>query len=207
VTDTKSNDDSSSPAADAAAEPNGDATSASSAPPADTVPEGDSEEDTTEVAQVTPEQEITTLKERLLRMAADFDNYRKRSRRDVADAERRVQEDLVRSLLPTFDNIERAALHAETATDVKPLVEGLQMVMKQFQDTLAGLGIERVVSVGLAFDPSQHEAVQHMATSEVPPGAVTQELQAGYTWQGRLVRPAMVVVAKAASPSEPPSAD
>ena len=135
------------------------------------------------------EGEVARLKERLLRTAADFDNFRKRSRKDIADAERRVQEDLLRSLLPTFDNLERAVAHAGTAADLKALTEGLKMVMRQFQDTLGSLGIERVVTQGKPFDPAEHEAVQHVASNEVPPGAVVQELQAGYRWQGRLMRP------------------
>ena len=152
------------------------------------------------------EAEVARLKERLLRTAADFDNFRKRSRKDIADAERRVQEDLLRSLLPTFDNLERAVAHAGTAADLKALTEGLKMVMRQFQDTLGGLGIERVATQGKPFDPAEHEAVQHVASNEVPPGAVVQELQAGYRWQGRLMRPALVVVSKPSSPSVPPPA-
>ncbi|HEU4579225.1 MAG TPA: nucleotide exchange factor GrpE [Polyangiaceae bacterium] len=151
-----------------------------------------------------PEVEIAKLKDRLLRTAADFDNYRKRSRRDLEEAEKRVQENLVRSLLPTFDNLERAVAHAESATDVKALADGIKLVMRQFQDTLSGLGIERVQTVGKAFDPAEHEAVQHVVSTEVPPGAIVTELQPGYRWQGRLMRPALVVVSKAASPSSPP---
>jgi molecular chaperone GrpE len=150
-----------------------------------------------------PEVELARTRERLLRMAADFDNYRKRVRRDISDAERRVQEELLRGLLPTFDNLERAAGHAETAPDVKALAEGLKMVLRQFQDTLSSLGIERVESVGKPFDPTEHEAVQHVESNDVPPGAVVQELQGGYRWQGRLMRPALVVVSKAA-PNAPP---
>lgn len=148
-------------------------------------------------AVATPEEELVRVREQLLRMAADFDNYRKRSRRDVAEAERRVQEQLIRALLPSFDNIERAANHAESASDLASLLEGLGMVQRQFQDTLKGLGIDRVKSMGEPFDPAEHEAVQHIETAEVAPGAVAQELQPGYRWNGRLVRPAMVVVAKA----------
>lgn len=151
------------------------------------------------------EAEVARLKERLLRTAADFDNFRKRSRKDIADAEHRVQEDLLRSLLPTFDNLERAVAHAGSAADLTALTEGLKMVMRQFQDTLGGLGIERVATQGKPFDPAEHEAVQHVASNEVPPGAVVQELQAGYRWQGRLMRPALVVVAKPSSSVEPPA--
>ena len=152
------------------------------------------------------EGEVARLKERLLRTAADFDNFRKRSRKDIADAERRVQEDLLRSLLPTFDNLERAAVHAGTAADLKALTEGLKMVMRQFQDTLGSLGIERVATQGKPFDPTEHEAVQHVASDQVPPGAIVQELQAGYRWQGRLMRPALVVVSKPSSSVAPAAA-
>lgn len=147
-----------------------------------------------------PEVEIAKLKERLLRTAADFDNFRKRSRRDIADAERRVQEDLLRSLLPTFDNLERAVTAASGATDVKALAEGIRMVVRQFQDTLGSVGIERVITQGKPFDPAEHEAVQHVQSDQVPPGVIVQELQAGYRWQGRLMRPALVVVSKPVAP-------
>jgi molecular chaperone GrpE len=154
-------------------------------------------------SESSPEQalaaEVARLKDQLLRMAADFDNYRKRTRRDVQEAERRSQEDIVKALLPTFDNLERASAHTEAAADLKGLVNGLQMVQRQFRDALAGLGIERVGEAGAAFDPAEHEAVQNVETSEYPPGAVAQVLQSGYRWKGRLVRPALVVVARAPS--------
>jgi molecular chaperone GrpE len=144
-----------------------------------------------------PEVELKALRERLLRTAADFDNFRKRTRRDIADAERRVQENLLSVLVPPFDNLERAAQHAEGAQDVKALAEGLKMVLRQFEDALGTVGIQRISSLGKPFDPSEHEAVQHIQTSDVPPGVVAQELRAGYRWQDRLIRPALVVVAKA----------
>jgi len=143
--------------------------------------------------------EVARLKDQLLRLAADFDNFRKRSRREIADAERMAREDMLRELLPVFDNLERASTHVSAATDVQSLVEGIQMVGKQFLDTLSRIGIERVVTVGTAFDPSLHEAIQHMETADHPPGCVAAEVQAGYRFGDRLVRPAMVVVAKAPS--------
>jgi molecular chaperone GrpE len=143
--------------------------------------------------------DIARLKDQLLRMAADFDNYRKRSRRDVQEAERRAQEDLVKALLPTFDNLERASAHTESAADLKSLADGLQMVQRQFKDTLASLGIERIGEAGTAFDPAEHEAVQNVETTEVPAGAIARVLQPGYRWKGRLVRPALVVVARTPS--------
>ncbi len=148
-----------------------------------------------------PEAEIARIRDQLLRTAADFDNFKKRSRREVIDADRRGREELLRDLLPVFDNLERATAHMESATDVQSLADGIQMVMRQFLDTLTKLGIERIESVGKAFDPAVHEAIQHMETPEHPPGSVVAEVQAGYRLGEKLVRPAMVVVAKAPSGS------
>ena len=153
--------------------------------------------DPIEVAQA----EVARIRDQLLRTAADFDNFRKRSRRELDEAKRITREDVLRDLLPVFDNLERAAAHAETATDVKSLADGVNMVLRQFLDTLSKLGVERVQAVGVPFDPSQHEAIQHLETSEQPPGTVVHEVQAGYRAGDRLVRPSLVVVAKAPSGS------
>jgi molecular chaperone GrpE len=157
--------------------------------------EEEPEPDPIEVAQA----EVARIRDQLLRTAADFDNFRKRSRRELEEAKRITREDMLRDLLPVFDNLERATAHAETATDVKSLADGVNMVLRQFLDTLSKLGVERVQAVGLPFDPSQHEAIQHLETSDQAPGTVVHEVQAGYRAGDRLVRPAMVVVAKAPS--------
>jgi molecular chaperone GrpE len=140
--------------------------------------------------------EVARLKDQLLRTLADFDNFRKRSRREISDAERMAREDFLREMLPVFDNLERASQHAVEATDIQSLNEGIQMVMRQFLDTLTKLNVERVQSVGQPFDPAVHEAVQQVESSELPPGAVAQELLAGYRVGDRLIRPAMVVVVR-----------
>jgi molecular chaperone GrpE len=129
-------------------------------------------------------------------VAADFDNFKKRSRRELGDAVKVAREDLLRDLLPVFDNLERASAHAGTATDTKALADGISMVQRQFLDVLGKLGIERVQAVGQPFDPAVHEAVQHLETDEFPPGVVAAELQAGYRLGDRVLRPALVVVAK-----------
>ena len=141
--------------------------------------------------------ENVKLRDQLLRTAADFDNFRKRSRRELADMEKRAREDLLKELLPVFDNLERATAHAETATDVKALADGIGLVKRQFLDTLAKIGVERIKAQGAAFDPAFHEAVQQLETDEHPPGTVIHEVQAGYIQGDKLVRPAIVVVAKA----------
>ncbi|HMJ15342.1 MAG TPA: nucleotide exchange factor GrpE [Polyangiaceae bacterium] len=160
-------------------------------------PEGEQpeEKDPLEAAQ----QEIAKTRDQLLRTAADFDNYRKRARREAQDLERRAREDMLRDMLPVFDNLERAAQHAGSAKDVQSLADGISMVMRQFVDTLGKLGVERLATVGQAFDPSVHEAIQQLETDEYPPGSVASEVQAGYRMGDRLIRPAMVVVAKPAT--------
>lgn len=140
--------------------------------------------------------ETAKLRDQLLRTMADFDNYRKRSRRETQDAEKRAKEDVIRDLLPVFDNFERAAQHAESAADVKSLAEGVAMVMRIFLDTLSKLGVERIVASGTPFDPALHEAVQQIETEEHPPGSVVTEITPGYKMGERLLRPAMVIVAK-----------
>ncbi len=141
-------------------------------------------------------QEIAKLKDAWMRSAADFDNFRKRSRKEVEDAKKSGREDLLKELLPVFDNLDRAIVSSATAQDVKTVSDGLQMVLKQFEASLGRAGITRVKSVGLPFDPSQHEAIQQVETDEHPAGTVMAEIQPAYMQGDRLVRAAMVVVAK-----------
>lgn len=142
-------------------------------------------------------EENKRVRDQLLRTAADFDNFRKRSRREVTDASERGREEILKELLPVFDNLERAADHAKGATEMSALIDGIDLVIKQFVDTLAKVGVEKLDARGQAFDPSVHEAIQQLETDEVPPGSVAYQVQPGYKMGGRLVRPCMVVVAKA----------
>jgi molecular chaperone GrpE len=140
--------------------------------------------------------EAAKLKDMLVRTAADFDNFRKRTRRELDDARRGGREELLKELLPVFDNLERAIQSAQTATDVKAVSDGLAMILKQFEGTLGRVGIGRVPSVGTMFDPTIHEAIQQIETDEHPAGTVVAEVQPGYREGDRLLRAAMVVVAK-----------
>jgi len=144
--------------------------------------------------------------ERLLRTAADFDNFRKRTRRDIDDARARGRDEMLREILPVLDNFERAVAHAEAGLDPTAIASGLAMVQKLLGDTLDRAGIAVVGDVGVAFDPTVHDAIQQEATSEVPAGTVLHIVQKGYRTKDRLVRPATVVVAVApAAPKDPPA--
>ncbi len=140
--------------------------------------------------------EAAKMKDMLVRTAADFDNFRKRTRREVEDARRAGREELLKELLPVFDNLERGIQSAQRATDVKAVADGLTMIIKQFEATLSRVGINRVPTTGSPFDPSMHEAIQQVETDEHPPGTVVAEVQPGYAAGDKLVRAAMVVVAK-----------
>jgi molecular chaperone GrpE len=136
------------------------------------------------------------FKDQLLRTAADFENFRKRSRKDVEDAERRGKEEAVRELLPVIDNLERAVAAAAAAKDIAAVIDGVKMVLRLFEDQASRLGLARVTTVGERFDPSIHDAIQHKETDESPAGTVVAEIVAGWRLGEKLVRPAMVVVAK-----------
>jgi molecular chaperone GrpE len=189
-------------ASEAAAQPTEVAAQPSSRPPAAA--------DATEVkpseskpAPADPQAEISRLRDQLLRSAADFDNFRKRTRREQEDAARRGRESAVKDLLPVFDNLERAAAHAESAADAKVIGDGVRMVIKQFNDALEKMGIKRIVTVGRPFDPSQHEAIQQLASAEHPAGVIMAEVQPGYSIGDYLLRAAMVVVSKGAPEPDP----
>ena len=182
----QSSNGSDEPAEDVQAAPGGDGTEQAAAP-------------ATEEALAEALAERDKLKEQLLRTAADYDNFRKRARRDVEEAERRARDETLREILPIVDNLERAASASEDAQDVQSVAEGVKMVLKQFRDTAEKIGLQRIEAVGERFDPNLHDAVQQPQTDEQPPGTVVAEVVPGYTLGDRLLRAAVVVVARAPS--------
>jgi molecular chaperone GrpE len=195
--------DESAPAADppAAGDPSskGDPLPAQADPPATAEAAAAPEPDPLEKAQA----EAKRMKEAWMRAAADLDNFRKRSRREIDDARKAGGEGFLRELLPVFDNLERGVQSAQRAQDVRAVAEGLLMILKQFEGTLARAGISKVPSIGNQFDPTVHEAIQQVETDEHPPGTVVSEVQAGYMNGDRLVRAALVVVAKSRAEGAP----
>lgn len=148
------------------------------------------------------------MKDQLLRTLADFDNHRKRSKRDEQEATRRGREEVMRELLPVFDNLERAATYAKTGADAKAIADGVGMVLRLFEDAVTRLGGQRLKSVGQAFDPNVHEAIQQVESAEYAAGIVAIELVPGYQLGERLLRPAMVAVSKGQPvPEAAPPAD
>lgn len=136
------------------------------------------------------------MRDQLLRIAADFDNFRKRSRKEIEEVRRRTIEDTLREVLPVIDNLERAAEAMDGATEVSAVSEGVHMVLRGFEEVANRLGLKRVPTVGNQFDPTCHDAMQQEETSEHAPGTIVAEIVPGYLLGERLLRPAMVVVAK-----------
>ena len=137
--------------------------------------------------------------ERLLRSAAEFDNFKKRALREKEDTQKFGSERLLKDFLPVMDNLERALDHAEQH-DLKQVIEGVRLVQKLFETTLARHGVIGFSAVGKPFDPGFHEALMQQE-SDQPPNTVVSEMARGYKLHDRLVRPAAVVVAKARGPA------
>ncbi|MGH9557338.1 MAG: nucleotide exchange factor GrpE [Terriglobales bacterium] len=137
--------------------------------------------------------ERDALLDRLARQQAEFDNARKRAARDQRDFQEYALADAVRSLLPALDSLDRAL---EAAGPNGELRAGLELTQRQFHDAMAKLGVKPVASVGRLFDPHVHQAVEMVDTDEAPDHTVLEELQCGYKLKDRLLRPAMVRVAR-----------
>ena len=144
--------------------------------------------------------------DRLLRTAAEFDNFKKRAQKEKEDVQKFGVERLLKDFLPVLDNLERALDHAEQH-DPKQVIEGVKLVQKLFETTLAKHGVTGFSAVGKAFDPSVHEALMQQE-SDAAPGTVVSEMAKGYKLHDRLVRPAAVVVAKPRTGgNSPPAGD
>ena len=137
--------------------------------------------------------ECDSLLDRLARLQAEFDNYRKRATKENADFRDYAVADAARSLLPVIDNLSLALKNSGNAEEFK---RGVELIHKQLQDLLQKLNVQRVPAQGEPFDPRVHEAIEMVESDEVPDHHVLEELQPGYRIKERLLRPAMVRVAK-----------
>ncbi|HEX2256255.1 MAG TPA: nucleotide exchange factor GrpE [Afifellaceae bacterium] len=157
------------------------------------------------------EAEKADLTERLLRLAADMDNLRKRSERDVADAGRYAMARFAADMLTIADNLRRALdavpgeLREAGDVGVAALIEGVEMTAREFDRLMARHGVERIDAEGQRFDPHRHQAMFEVPDPNVAPGTIVQVVQDGYTIGDRVLRAAMVGVAKAA-PGQPAEA-
>ena len=138
--------------------------------------------------------------ERLLRVTADFENFKKRAARERDEARRAANEGMLSRFLPVLDNFDMALAAANQANaSVEALKIGVGMIQGQIRSVFSDAGVEEVPALGIAFDPSVHEAVSQQETTDAPDGQVVQVARKGYRMRDRLLRPASVVVAKAPS--------
>ena len=151
-----------------------------------------SAEETAEVQKLRAERDM--LMDRLARLQAEFENARKRAAREQQEYREYAVSDAVKVLLPILDSFERALQSASTQSG--ELRSGVELIYKQLQDALTKLGVQPVIALGKPFDPHLHQAIEMVETDEVPDHHVVEELQRGYKLKDRLLRPAMVRVAK-----------
>jgi molecular chaperone GrpE len=140
--------------------------------------------------------------DKFIRLYAEFENYRKRMQREKEELTRHAQEQIIKDLLPVLDDLERALSHKDSPQDHIALIKGVELVKKHMITSLAKFGLAPFESLGEPFDPHIHEAVSHQESLEVPPDTVVSQFRKGYLFYGKLIRPALVAVAK-----QPGSAD
>jgi molecular chaperone GrpE len=141
--------------------------------------------------------ERDALLDRLARLQAEFDNARKRAVREQQEFREYAAADVIKNFLPILDSFERALkTGGDSSSSSNDFRNGIELIYRQFQDALQKIGVQPIVSVGQPFDPRVHEAVKMVDTAEVPDHHVLDELQRGYKYKERLLRPAMVRVAR-----------
>jgi len=149
------------------------------------------------------QQELKQLKDQHLRMLAEFDNTKKRLHREKEEFARYAAETMVRELLPVMDSLGQALVAVDQQADSQAVIKGVHLIHRQLMGLLAREGVKRIPTVGEPFDPNKHEAVAQVAAENgVADGTVVEEIQVGYTMHDRVVRPAMVKVAKHAGPQD-----
>jgi len=137
--------------------------------------------------------ERDALLDRLARLQAEFDNARKRAVREQQDFREFAAADVIKNILPILDSFERALKAGGDASDFR---NGIELIYRQFQDALLKIGVQTIAATGQTFDPRIHEAVEMVDSTEVPDQQVLDEFQRGYKYKERLLRPAMVRVAR-----------
>ncbi|TND09054.1 MAG: molecular chaperone GrpE [Bacteroidetes bacterium] len=141
------------------------------------------------------EQKLAEMNDKYLRLYSDFDNFRKRNAKERIDLLKNAGEEIIKSLLPVIDDLERAVRSNETATDIAAVNEGVKLVHQKFRHILSQKGLEAMESVGAAFDTDKHEAITNIpAPTEDLKGKVVDEVEKGYTLNGKVIRFAKVVV-------------
>lgn len=166
----------------------------------ETQPEESQAEESQELSVEQVVADLAEAKDHVLRTQAEMQNLRRRMERDVENAHKYALEKFVGELLPVVDNLERAISAIDVSNEeFKAVGEGIELTLKSFLDVLGRFKVDTLDPKGEAFDPELHQAMSILEMQEVKPNTVVDVFQKGYTLNGRLVRPAMVVVSKAAT--------
>jgi len=136
------------------------------------------------------------LQDRLLRLGAEFENYRKRVQREREDLIKYAGESFILELLHIVDNFERAFQAADKTQDFKVLHQGVEMILKEVENFLKEKGVKKMATVGSQFDPHKHEAIENVVSNDRPENIIVEELQPGYELNGKVIRPARVKISK-----------
>jgi molecular chaperone GrpE len=147
------------------------------------------------------DEELKSLNDKYLRLAAEFDKFKRLAQRDQRDQIRFGNEHLLKELLPVVDNLERAIKAAKDKTSTDGLVQGVELTLKQLQGVLGKFGVQSIPTMGQPFDPSGHQAVASVPSAKVPDKHVVEEFQRGYRLHDRVLRPAMVTVSSGSNGS------
>ncbi len=153
------------------------------------------------------EEQAKELEDRLLRLAAEFDNYRKRTAREFAYLIKNANERLILELLETLDNFQRALDSAKTSSDYENFHKGVALIYTHMKDLLSKEGLKEIEVIGKPFDPNFHEAVTQAESDKYDDGIVMEEISKGYLLNDRLLRASKVVVSKGRSKEEEKESD
>jgi molecular chaperone GrpE len=140
---------------------------------------------------------VNALQDKYLRLAAEFENYKKLAQKHKQEYVQFANESMLKELLPVVDNLERALKHAQESHGQQGLIQGVELTLKQATETLARFGVKPIASLGAPFDPAQHQAVARRESPAAKANTVIEEYQKGYLLHDRVLRAAMVVVASA----------
>lgn len=150
-----------------------------------------------EGAEAAPEAEaLAAAEQRYVRLYAEFENYKKRIGRENEDFRKYANEGVLKEMLGVLDNLDLAISHGRDADNSEKMLEGVEMIRKQFMDVLGKFGVSPIPALGEPFNPAVHQAMSQVETTDHPDGAVAEEYRKGYFFHERVLRPAMVVVAK-----------
>ncbi len=142
------------------------------------------------------EKEVADLKDRLLRKAAEFENYKRRTENDQLNLLKYAAESLILKLLPIVDDFERSLEHIETAEDIDSLKQGIRLIYDKFMKILDDQGVKKIEAVGQPFSVEFHEALMQRKSDDVPPHTVLDEIEKGYMYKDRVIRHAKVIVSE-----------